>query len=118
MYFISIRTLNWQLKKAIYSKSLTTEELKKVSEDIREKQKQLQKVIIAITVFVIILFLTFIVMGIMKGILFTPSMIFGIIAIIPIIYVVCYFTQIGILKMQYNRAIRKNYAESFEDLKV
>lgn len=118
MYFISIRTLDWQLKKAIYSQSLTKEELEKISEGIREKQKQLQKLIIAITIFVAILFVIFIVMGITRGMPFALPIMLGMMVTVPIIYFICYITQIWILKIQYNKAIRKNYNDFFDELKV
>ena len=48
----------------------------------------------------------------------TKFMIMFIIPTIAIIYLIVYFTQVGLIKSQFDNAIKKNYPELIEELKI
>ena len=120
IYNIYYNTLNKELKKAINSKSISVEDLKKVYENLKMKNSKKKKTINLIMIIVIVIFgilgiPTFINSGNPE---FTKFMLLFLIPIIIVIYGIVYFTQIGLIKIQFNNAIKKNYPELVDDLKL
>ncbi|MBP3921050.1 MAG: hypothetical protein J6D28_05750 [Bacilli bacterium] len=120
VYNIYYDTLNKELKKAIYSKSISSEDLKSIYKNIRLKNQKKKK---TINITMILVFFMFFIMSIPIFLNANDSgMIkFFILLFIPlfaIIYGVVYFTQCGILKLQFNKAIKDNYPELYNELKL
>ena len=118
VYNIYYNTLNKELKKAINSKTISSDDLKKIYEGLKEKNNKKKKTINIVMVCVILMF------AIMGFPILTKSNDTGLIKfmlllLIPslvIIYFLVYFTQIGLIKMQFNNAIKKNYPELAKEL--
>ena len=120
MYFISINFLNKALKQAIESKSISPEELKDVSARMREKAKKDTKLIAIIIACFVALILVF------GAISFgkegnTEAILPVVLSMIPggaFIFGFVWLLQVGIVKMQFNSAVKKYYPEIAGELKI
>ena len=120
IYNIYYNTLNKELKKAIDSKSISVEDLKKVYENLKIKNNKKKKTINLVTTIVIVIS---VILGIPRFINsntpeFTKFMLLLLIPLIVVIYGIVYLTQVGLIKIQFNYAIKKNYPELANELKL
>jgi len=111
-------TLNKELKKAIYAKSISTEDLRRIYEKIKQENNKKKKTINMVMIFLAVLLIIICVTTSfeIEDLEFMKFMLLLLIPIIAIIYFLVYFSQIGIMKMQFNRAIKKNYPELASEL--
>ena len=117
---IYFKTLNKELKKAINTKTISEEDLKKIYTNLKEKTQKKKK---TMNIVMLIVIAMFIIMGIptvtkANDQEMTKFLIMLFVPIIAIIYLIIYFTQIGIIKIQFNNAIKKNYKELEKKLKL
>ncbi len=120
MAIIYFNSLNKNLKKAIYSKSISSDDLKKIYEEFKEKNKKKQKTLNIVMVCVAFMFILIEVLSFSKAknAEFAKIMLLFTIPLLAIIYLIVYFTQIGLIKIQFNNAIKKNYPELANELKI
>ena len=120
MATIHYRTLSMDLKKAIVNKYLTEDQLKETSERMKEDNRKYVK---RINVIVIVVAVIFVIMSIqpMMNIgdpKFIVMMIGIIIGSLALVYVLSYFAMVGIVKCQYNSAVKKYYPEIADEVKI
>lgn len=107
------RTLNYELKKAIKQRKLSPDELKKIYIKLKkendEKEKNIKKIMIALFIlFLLFYILTLCVYG------FTLSSLL----LFVFVYAFIYYTQIGMLKREFNRVVKKSYPELANEIKL
>ena len=117
---IYYNTLNGELKKAISARAFSVAQLLDIHANIKEELDKKKKVLNIVMICVAVVF---IVMGAMTCIKagnpdLTKFMILLFVPVIEIMYFLVYFTQVGLMKTQFNNAIKKNYPELEEDLKL
>jgi len=120
MATIYYSTINNELKKAINSKSISEEELKKIYVNLKENLKKKKK---TINIVMIVVLAIFIMMGIptvarANDSEMTKFFIMLFVPVFALIYVIVYLTQFGLIKMQFNKAIKNNYPELSEKIKL
>ena len=118
VYRIHYVKLNKELKKRINEKTIPADELKKVYENfivsINKKKKTINIVMIIVAVLFGVMLLPIITKA--SDPKLTKFMLTMIIPAIVIIYLAVYFTQVGLIKTQFNNAIKKNYPELAKEL--
>lgn len=113
-------TLNKDLKKEIRSKSISDEELKEISEKMRLENKKKQKVMNIVMISIFVLFIIMAITMVIReenfvmniNILLMPIVLFA------IIYGIVYISQFGIIKLQFNRIIKKYYPDIADEIKL
>ena len=120
MINIYYNTLNKELKKAIYTRALSSEQLKNIYTQIKQKNDKKKKTINIVMICVAFMFILMEILSFSKtdNPEFAKTMLLFNLPIIVIIYVLVYFTQIGIMKIQFNGAIKKNYPELANELQL
>ena len=120
MATIYYNTLNRDFKKALKNKTFSNEDLRKVFEKIKtennKKKKTINIVMIALLVLMVIMMFPTIINSNNPDM--TKFMIKFMIPIYILIYAIVYITQIGILKLQFNQAIKKNYPDLADEIKL
>lgn len=120
VYNISYNSLDTELKKAIRAKSFSSDELKKIYTQIKQENDKKKKTLNKVMIFIIIIFFLMTILTLSKK-TDTGHAIISLLFTIPaiaIVYAVLYFTQIGIMKMQFNNAIKKSYPELANEIKL
>ena len=114
-----LRLLNKQFKDALYSKSIPEEQLReihaKLVEDNRKKKKIMNIVMIAIILF---MGLTSVYTYSSRDVSVGKYMIIFSVVIVVVIYVLLYILMFAVYNWQYNSAIKKNYSEIADELKL
>ena len=121
MVYINFQTLNSNLKKAIKDKSLKPDELKAVSAKMKAEHKKTFKiasiVMACFTVFIAIMMT----IGLIGDKADSGAILFSLLIMIPamaLVWGIVWFTQIGIVKIQFNSTVKKSYPELFEEVKI
>ena len=113
-------TLNKELKKSIYAKALSPEQLKDVYARIKQNKDKQKKVIKIVMLCITIMSILMDVVTFQNR--HDPELfVFMLLLTIPLIVIICalvYFSQIGIITIQFNRAIEKSYPELAGKLKL
>ncbi len=120
MATIYYSTLNKNLKRAINSKTISEEDLRKIYTNLKENLNRKKK---TMNIVMIIIIVMFIMMGIptvtrANNPEMTKFFIMLFVPVIAIIYGIVYFTQFGLIKIQFNKAIKNNYPELSEKIKL
>lgn len=120
MATIHYNTLNYELKKAIKTKSLSQEDLKTIYTKMKESNKKKKKTTNIVMIVVLVIFLLTGLPVIMQADdpKLTKFMITFFIPIYIIIYALVYITQFGIVKLQFNSIVKKNYPELADEIKL
>ncbi|WP_066889743.1 hypothetical protein [Clostridium nigeriense] len=115
---IYISKLNNEVKKNIRNRKYSLEEVEhikaNISQTINMRKKSIPKII---AIFVGVIF-TILILGIIKAGI-DKVMIFSVLTTIPIVVIIMgfiWFSGIGILKIEYNMAVRKGYPEYVDRL--
>ena len=110
--------LNNELKKAINEKTISEADLKKVYDKFMESRAKKKKTIDIVMAIVIAMFAIMTIPMLNKAgdPRLTKFMLTFIIPVLIVIYVLIYFTQIGLVKTQFDNAIRKNYPNLAKEL--
>ena len=120
MATISYRTLSMDMKRTIVNKQLTEDQLRETSERMKEdNRKYMKRIYLVISIVAVVS----VVMGLPLMIrIRDPKFIVMILGIIidtlVIVYVICYGALIGIVKSQFNRAVKKAYPEIADEVKI
>ena len=120
LIYINYACLDKGLKKAIYSKTISVEDLKKVYASLKAESNRKKKVLnIVIPIIFVVSFLLFIPSIAMEGHLdiIIPAILITAL-FLAIIYGIVYLLQIGIIKIQFNKAIKNNYPNLEKELKL
>lgn len=120
MYVISINFLNRELKKAINNESLSDNELQEISARMKEKAKKDTK-LIAIIMACVVAFILIIgcVSFAKEG--HNDAILPTILAMIPggaFMFGFTWLLQVGIVKFQFNAAVKKHYSKIYEQVKI
>jgi hypothetical protein len=114
---ISFNTLNSNLRKAIKEKTLSPEELRSVSVRMKASHKKTTKLFTIILGVFVVFFGTIMALGMSKGGVFLPSIVMFV-ASMAAAWAIIWFTQVGIIKLQFNGLIKKYYPELYSEVKV
>ncbi len=120
MATIHYRTLNMQLKRAIVNRSLSEDQLREAAENVKAGNKKTMKTInIAMIICAVIFLIMFVPVIRENG---DPKFIGIMLAIIvgslAFVYAAIYELMVGVLKGQFNKAVKKGYPEMAKELKV
>ncbi len=120
MATIHYRTLNMQLKRAIVNRSLSEDQLREAAENVKAGNKKTMKTInIAMIICAVIFLIMFVPVIRENG---DPKFIGIMLAIIvgslAFVYAIIYELMVGVLKGQFNKAVKKGYPEMAKELKV
>ena len=122
MAVISFKTLNNNVQDAISTGKFPEKNLRELSANLKASQKKEFKFMI-IFVAIMAVFIG----GLFGYILYSNPVevhehllgwILGYLGIVAIIFLGCYLTQIGIIKGQFNIALREGYPELYKELKL
>ena len=121
MAVISFKTLNNNVQDAISTGKFPEKNLRELSAQLKTSQKKEIK-----TMFIIVGVMSVIIGGLFGYTVYTsPGMqenllgwILGYLGLIAFMFVAAYFTQIGIIKGQFNIALREGYPELYKELKL
>lgn len=113
-----IRTLNQRFRELMRAHALSDEELRQAADEMRAKQKK-NFIIYVITVSIASVLM--IAAGIIQPMIKPMDMgrvWSGIILFIALAVVAGYFLPIGILKIQFNRELKKDYPQLYDEIKL
>lgn len=122
MAVISFKTLNNNVQDAISQGKFPEKNLRELSAQLKASQKKEIKFM-----FIIVGIMAVFIGGLFGYILYSNPVevqehllgwILGYLGIIAVIFAGCYFTQIGIIKGQFNIALREGYPELYKELKL
>ena len=122
MAVISFKTLNNNVQDAISMGKFPEKNLRELSAQLKASQKKEIK-----TMFIIVGVMAVFIGGLFGYILYSNPVevqehllgwILGYLGIVAIIFLGSYFTQIGIIKGQFNIALREGYPELYKELKL
>ena len=115
---IYYNTLNKELNRAIYSKSISPEDLKKIYEKFKEKNNKKKKILNITMICVALMFILMEIPIFLKidDIEYAKMILLFSIPIFVILYFAIYYTQVGLIKSQFDSAIKKNYPELANEL--
>ena len=121
MAVISFKTLNNNVQDAISTGKFPEKKLRELSAQLKASQKKEIK-----TMCIIVGVMAVIIGGLFGYTVFTsPGMqenllgwILGYLGLVAFMFVAAYFTQIGIIKGQFNIALREGYPELYKELKL
>lgn len=122
MAVISFKTLNNNVQDAISMGKFPEKNLRELSAQLKASQKKEIK-----TMFIIVGVMAVLIGGLFGYILYSNPVevqehllgwILGYLGIVAIIFLGSYFTQIGIIKGQFNIALREGYPELYKELKL
>ena len=122
MAVISFKTLNNNVQDAISMGKFPEKNLRELSAQLKASQKKEIK-----TMFIIVGVMAVLIGGLFGYILYSNPVdvqehllgwILGYLGIVAIIFLGSYFTQIGIIRGQFNIALREGYPELYKELKL
>jgi hypothetical protein len=122
MAVISFKTLNNNVQDAISMGKFPEKNLRELSAGLKASQKKEMKFL-----FIIVGVMAVFIGGLFGYILYSNPVevqehllgwILGYLGIVAIIFLGSYFTQIGIIKGQFNIALREGYPELYKELKL
>ena len=117
---IYYNTLNKELKNKIDKKELSKDDLRKLYKRFIDNINKKKRTINVVMILVICLFFVMTMPVIMKASdpKLTKFMLLIIIPTIIFIYILIYYTQVGLIKTQLENAIKKNYPEMIQELEL
>ena len=121
MAVISFKTLNNNVQDAISTGKFPEKNLRELSAGLKESQKKEMKFI-----FILVGIMAVFIGGLFGYMIFNSTemqahllgWILGYLGIVALIFLISYFTQIGIIKGQFNIALREGYPDFYKELKL
>ena len=121
MAVISYKTLNSNLDESLRKAKVPEKNLAEISESIKEGSKKDTKLVIIIMVVVAVMLGGFLGYSMFNNADMQAAMlqwIIGYVVLIGVLFLLVYFANVGLLKLQFNSAIKEGYPELYKQYKV